>query len=162
MRACVTFPETVPIADNTNLQWKGKPKDSEKTGGLGSKLDVWPLPEDTTGAPRLTSTHAVILGKWVREQGALTLMQAVANSTIVPAKRIEEHVSQFRTKGRLQDGMDADITVFDPKTVKANATYTKPVILNDEFYHTIVNGQFVLKNGDIVMDALPGRAILRT
>jgi hypothetical protein len=80
MRAAVTFPETIPAADGTPIAWKGKPKGADKLG-LGSGVDVWPLPKDAGGQPRTTSTHAIILGKWVREQGALTLMQAIANST---------------------------------------------------------------------------------
>jgi Amidohydrolase family len=160
MRAAVTFPETIPAADGTPIKWKGKPKGAEKLG-LGSGVDVWPLPKDAGGQPRTTSTHAVILEKWVREQGALTLMQALANSTYVPAKALGQHIPQFNTKGRLQVGMDADITVFDPKTVKANATWDEVVKLNDGFHHTIVNGAFILKDGKIVTQVLPGKPIRR-
>ncbi|NVK24217.1 MAG: amidohydrolase family protein [Gammaproteobacteria bacterium] len=161
MRAAVTFPETIPASDGTPIGWKGKPKDGDKLG-LGSGVDVWPLPKDAGGQPRTTSTHAVILEKWVREQGALTLMQAIRNSTYVPAKALEQHIPQFTTKGRLQVGMDADITVFNPKTVKANANWDDVTALNDGFYHTLVNGVFVLKNGKIITDALPGQQIRRS
>lgn len=161
MRAAVTFPETIPTADGTPIKWKGKPKGADKLG-LGSGVDVWPLPKDAGGQPRTTSTHAIILGKWVREQGALTLMQALANSTYVPAKALGQHIPQFNTKGRLQVGMDADITVFDPKTVKANATWDEVVKLNDGFHHTIVNGAFILKDGKIVTEVLPGKPIRRS
>jgi N-acyl-D-glutamate deacylase len=161
MRACVTFPETIPAADGTPIAWKGKPKGADKLG-LGSGVDVWPLPKDAGGQPRTTSTHAIILGKWVREQGALTLMQALANSTIVPAKELGPHIPQFNTKGRLQVGMDADITVFDAKTVKANATWDDVAALNDGFHYTLVNGVFILKDGKIVTEVLPGKPIRRT
>ena len=161
MRAAVTFPETIPAADGTPIAWEGKPNGADKLG-LGSGVDVWPLPEDAGGQPRTTSTHAIILGKWVREQGALTLMQAIANSTYVPAKALGPHIPQFNTKGRLQVGMDADITVFDPKTVKANATWDDVAALNDGFHHTLVNGVFILKDGEIVTDVLPGQPIRRS
>lgn len=161
MRAAVTFPETIPTADGTPIKWKGKPKGADKLG-LGSGVDVWPLPKDAGGQPRTTSTHAIILGKWVREQGALTLMQALANSTYVPAKALGQHIPQFNTKGRLQVGMDADITVFDAKTVKANATWDEVVKLNDGFHHTIVNGAFILKDGKIDTAVLPGKPIRRS
>jgi hypothetical protein len=161
MRAAVTFPETIPAADGTPIAWKGKPKGADKLG-LGSGVDVWPLPKDAGGQPRTTSTHAIILGKWVREQGALTLMQAIANSSYVPAKALGQHIPQFNTKGRLQVGMDADITVFDPKTVKANATWDDVAALNDGFHYTLVNGVFILKDGKIVTEVLPGKPIRRT
>jgi hypothetical protein len=161
MRAAVTFPETIPAADGTPIAWEGKPKGADKLG-LGSGVDVWPLPKDAGGQPRTTSTHAIILGKWVREQGALTLMQALANSSYVPAKALGQHIPQFNTKGRLQVGMDADITVFDPKTVKANATWDDVAALNDGFHHTLVNGVFILKDGKIDTEVLPGQQIRRT
>jgi N-acyl-D-aspartate/D-glutamate deacylase len=69
---------------------------------------------------------------------------------------------QFNTKGRLQVGMDADITVFDPKTVKANANWDDVAALNDGFYHTLVNGVFILRDGKIDTEALPGEQIRRT
>ncbi len=72
-------------------------------------------------------------------------MQAIANSSYVPAKELGSHIPQFTTKGRLQVGMDADITVFDPETVKDNATWDDVAALNDGFHYTLVNGKFILK-----------------
>lgn len=158
MKAVVTFPNTIPAADGAPFGWKGKPKNPEALG-LGSSVDLWPLPKEATGDPRTASTHAVILGRWVRGLNALTLADAVRNSTLVPAQAMEKHVSAFKTKGRLQVGMDADITVFDPSTVKGNADWDNVVRLNDGFYHTLVNGQFVLRDGKIIKKALPGKAI---
>jgi len=160
MRAAITFPDTIPAADGTGYEWKGKPKGSDKLGP-GSQAAIWPIPADASGEPRATSTHAVILGRWTRELGALTLMQALANSSYVPAKALEDHVPQFKTKGRLQVGMDADIAVFDFGKVKANATWDDVTALNDGFHHTIVNGVFVLKNGKIQQNVMPGQQIRR-
>ena len=95
------------------------------------------------------------------EVAALTLMQAIANSSYIPAKELGPHIPQFNTKGRLQVGMDADITVFDPKTVKANATWDDVAALNDGFQHTLVNGVFILKDGEIDTEVLPGQQIRR-
>ena len=58
--------------------------------------------------------------------------------------------------------MDADITVFDAKTVKANATWDDVAALNDGFYYTLVNGEFILKDGKILTDVMPGQPIRRT
>ncbi len=162
MRAAVTFPNTIPSADGTPISWPGKPKNPE-TLGPRSGVDVWPVPsKGAEGDPRTASTHSVILGKWVRERGALTLMQAISNSSYVPSRDLGEHIPQFKTKGRLQAGMDADITVFDAETVQANATWDKIVELNTGFHYTIVNGKFILKDGEINTKILPGRQIRRS
>ena len=58
-----------------------------------------------------------MLGRYVRERGALPLMTAIRKMTLMPAQRLEARVRGARTKGRLSAGADADITVFDPATV---------------------------------------------
>lgn len=55
--------------------------------------------------------------------------------------------------------MDADITVFKSEEIKANATWENVGALNDGFYHTLVNSQFVLKNGKIQQNVLAGTPI---
>jgi N-acyl-D-aspartate/D-glutamate deacylase len=52
--------------------------------------------------------------------------------------------------------------VFDPETVKANATWDDITALNTGFHHTLVNGVFILKDGKIDTKALPGQQIRRT
>jgi N-acyl-D-aspartate/D-glutamate deacylase len=52
--------------------------------------------------------------------------------------------------------------VFDPKTVKANATWDDVAALNDGFHYTLVNGVFILKDGKIVTEVLPGQPIRRS
>lgn len=158
MRASIVFPNTIPAADGTPINWEGKPKHSE-TYGLGTAAVVWPVPADAEGQPRTASTHAVMIEKWVRKHKALTLMQVIRRSSYIPASEFENEIPQFKTKGRLQVGMDADITVFKPEEVKANATWKNVGALNDGFYHTLVNGQFVLKNGEIQQNVLAGTPI---
>ena len=88
----------------------------------------------------MTEIIDVMAREILDSRGNPTLEVAIATSTIVPAKALGQHIPQFNPQGRLQVGMDADITVFDAKTVKANATWDDVAALNDGFHYTLVNG----------------------
>ena len=60
-------------------------------------------------------------------------------------------------KGRLQVGMDADVTVFDPTTVQERATYGSPAQMSEGISYVIVNGTLVLDGGTIVEGVVPGQ-----
>ena len=89
----------------------------------------------------------------------LTLMEALEKMTIYPAQRLEEYVSAMLTKGRLQIGADADITIFDADSVIDRSTYTDPTIPSDGIEFVLVNGVLVVDDGELVADTRPGRAI---
>lgn len=114
---------------------------------------------DGKGHPRTSGTFAKVLGKYVREEGALTLMDALEKMTIYPAQRLEGYVPTMLTKGRLQIGADADITVFDEDSVIDRSTYTEPNIPSDGIEFVLVNGVLVVDEGELVPGARPGRAI---
>ena len=111
------------------------------------------------GHPRGAGTFARILGRYVREQGALELMDALGKMTIEPARRLEAWVPALRTKGRIRVGADADITVFDPETVIDRATYVEGSIPSEGIEYVIVNGVLVVDSGDVVENVRPGRAV---
>ena len=73
--------------------------------------------------PRTAGTFSRVLGRYVREQGAMSLMEALGKMTLMPARRLDAIAPQMRNKGRLQVGKDADITVFDSKLVIDTATF---------------------------------------
>ena len=62
-------------------------------------------------------------------------------------------------KGRLQPGGDADVVVFDAAAVTDQATYPNSTRPSAGISHVLVNGAFVVRDGDIVADARPGRAV---
>ena len=112
-----------------------------------------------TGHPRGAGTFARILGRYVREQGALELMDALARMTILPTLRLEEFVPAMKTKGRIRVGSDADITIFDPETVIDRATYLEGSLTSDGIEYVLVNGIPVVYEGEIAEGVRPGKAI---
>jgi N-acyl-D-aspartate/D-glutamate deacylase len=114
--------------------------------------------EGARGHPRTSGSYAKVLGRYVREAGLLTLEEAIAKMTIMPARRLESRAPAFARKGRIQVGMDADITIFDPATVMDRATYMDATITSVGIPFVIVGGQVVVDEGALT-DARAGRAM---
>ena len=100
-----------------------------------------------------------VLGRYVREQGAITLQDALSRMTILPAKRMEGASGAFKSKGRLREGMDADITVFDWDRVIDRATYQDPFQPSEGIEHVFVNGVPVVRHSAFIEGVFPGRMI---
>jgi len=113
---------------------------------------------DGKGHPRTSGTYAKVLGQYVREEKALDLMTALRKMTLLPAQRLEKRAPVFKNKGRIRVGADADITVFDPATVRDRSTYEHPATPSAGINFVLVNGVPVLKNGKLVDGAVPGKA----
>ena len=109
--------------------------------------------------PRGSGTYARVLGKFVRDDGMLDLLDAVRKMTIEPARRLESRVPAMRNKGRIRVGADADITVFDPTTISDQATYTNPTIPSKGVEYVLVNGIVVVDGGQLVPQARSGTAV---
>jgi N-acyl-D-aspartate/D-glutamate deacylase len=112
-----------------------------------------------SGHPRSAGTYSRILGRYVREQGVLTLVTALRKMTLMPAQRLEARVPQMRRKGRIRVGADADIVVFDPDRIIDRATYRQPAVYAEGMHHVIVGGRFVVRNGRVVEGATPGKPV---
>jgi N-acyl-D-aspartate/D-glutamate deacylase len=114
-----------------------------------------------TGAkmhPRGQATFARVLGHYVREEKALDLMSALRKMTLMPAQRLEKRAPVFHAKGRIRVGADADITIFDPRTVIDKATFEEPLQYSEGIPFVLVSGVAVVKNGQLVHGVFPGRA----
>jgi dihydroorotase len=112
--------------------------------------------ENGKGHPRAAGTFARVLGRFVREQHVLTLMDALRRMTVMPADRLA-----MKSKGRIQVGADADITVFDAGKVIDKATFDNPAQYSEGIPFVLVNGTFAVKDGAVVAGVLPGKAIRR-
>ncbi len=110
------------------------------------------------GHPRTSGSYSKVLGKYVREEKALTLMDALRKMTVEPAKRLEARVPAMANKGRVREGADADLTIFDPATVIDRSTYENATIPAAGIPYVIIAGQLVVDKGQVT-SARPGRAI---
>lgn len=105
--------------------------------------------------PRGAGSFPRDLGVYVRENGLLTLSEAIRKMTSQPAARFG-----FKDRGRIAPGMKADITVFDPKTVVDTATTKSPWSAPLGIPTVLVNGVAVLLDGKVT-GAHPGRPLPR-
>jgi N-acyl-D-amino-acid deacylase len=108
--------------------------------------------------PRTLACFSRLFGHWSREHGAISLKEAIFKATIAPALWLG-----LERKGRLQEGCDADITVFDPDTIidRAKPEPDKLDLPPEGIRYVIVNGQVVVEEGELTGNT-PGRLIRRT
>jgi N-acyl-D-aspartate/D-glutamate deacylase len=115
--------------------------------------------KDGKGHPRASGTFSRVLGRYVREDGALTLQEAVRKMTLLPARRLEGRVPAMRNKGRVRIGADADLVAFDPQRVVDRSTFERPGAHSEGVTHVLVNGVFVVRDGRLVEGVSPGRPV---
>lgn len=111
------------------------------------------------GHPRNAGTYSRVLAQYVREKGAISLMDALRKMSLMPAEMLERSTAAARQKGRLQEGADADIVVFDAATISDKATFKDPMLPSVGVHYLLVGGTVVVDDGKIVPDVYPGRAI---
>jgi N-acyl-D-aspartate/D-glutamate deacylase len=99
------------------------------------------------------------LGQYVREKKTLSLMEALRKMSLMPAQMLERSTPAARQKGRLQEGADAGIVVFDVGTISDRSTYEKPMEPSVGVRYLLVRGTVVVDQGKIVRDVFPGRAL---
>ena len=113
--------------------------------------------EAETGHPRSTGTFSRFLRKFIREQQVISLPDAIARITLLPAQRLEAAVPAMKKKGRIQVGSDADITIFDFETITEHADYQHPFQYSTGVKYVLVNGVLVIDNEEIIMNVSPGK-----
>lgn len=105
--------------------------------------------------PRANGAFPRILSRYVREQGVLSLEQAVSQMTSLAANEVYQY-----DRGRLAPGLWADLVVFDEQRVVDRATLADPGLSSEGIRHVVVNGQIVLRDGQLT-GLRPGRALRR-
>ena len=121
--------------------------------------DDWPIPDEMSAHPRSSGCFTRFLRSWGRERQAVTWPEAIAKCTLIPAQILEVATEQGKRKGRLQVGMDADVTVFDPETVADMATFEQMNQPSVGVEHLIVNGTPLIADGVLDAEAAPGRPV---
>lgn len=112
------------------------------------------------GHPRNAGTFCRILARYVRSQGTLTLMDAIRKMSLMPAQVLERSTPSARLKGRLQEGADADVVIFDLQTVTDRATYQHPMEPSTGVEYLLVGGVMLVEKGKLLEAVFPGKAIL--
>jgi N-acyl-D-aspartate/D-glutamate deacylase len=111
------------------------------------------------GHPRNAGTYSRVLAQYVREKKTLTLMEALRKMTLMPAQMLERSTPAARQKGRLQEGSDADVVIFDPQTIADRSTFAKPMEPSVGVHYLLVSGTVLIDEGKLVPDVFPGRAL---
>src|SRR5258707_3231353 len=145
----LTFPNAVVASDAMPLTWAGPAPDPL----------TWPLPGAAITHPRTAGTFSRALRLLTRDGGPLSLAEALSKCSLGPARLLQDPVPAMGRKGRLQPATDAEIVVLDPATVSDQASYTDSTRPSAGIRHVLVNGGFVVRDGDIVAGALPGRPV---
>ena len=91
--------------------------------------------------PRSAGCFSRILSNYVRKQKVLSLSDALAKMTILPARLLEKSSSSMRLRGRIQSGSVADITMFDPENISDRADASNPAQESIGIVHVMVGGQ---------------------
>ncbi|MGA7924782.1 MAG: amidohydrolase family protein [Candidatus Sulfotelmatobacter sp.] len=112
------------------------------------------------GHPRNAGTYSRVLAQYVREKGMISLMDGLRKMSLMPAEMLGRSTPDARQKGRLQEGADADIVVFDAATISDRSTFAKPMEPSVGVRYLLVRGTVVVDEGKIVPDVFPGRALL--
>jgi N-acyl-D-amino-acid deacylase len=103
--------------------------------------------------PRAYGTFARLLGRYVRDEQAIPLAEAIRKLTSLPAENLG-----IRQRGRLRGGYFADLVVFDPERIEDHATFEQPHQYATGVVHVFVNGVQVLRHGEHT-GVLPGRVV---
>ena len=98
---------------------------------------------------------------YVKKLGRLELIDAIEKCTLIPAQILEESTPAMKRKGRLQEGADADVIVFDLSEVHDEATFQKPAVPSAGMKHVLVNGVPLITDGELDPAVLPGRPVRR-
>src|SRR3984957_1250534 len=144
----LTFPGSVIASDAMPLTWTGAAPEPAS----------WPLPPAAFTHPRTAGTYARSIRTLSRD-GGLPLPEILAKCSLSPAMLLQDRVPAMRRKGRVNQGSDADIVVFDPETITDQATYSHSTRPSSGIRHVLVNGTFVVRDGQLDPHARPGRPV---
>ncbi len=128
------------------LPWMSFGSDAQSIASEGAFLN-------RSTHPRAYGNFARLLAKYVRDEQALSLPEAVRKLSRLPADNLElDH------RGRIEEGYFADLVVFDPETIQDHATFEEPHQYSTGVRDVVVNGRLALRDGEHT-GTFPGRAL---
>ena len=127
--------------------------------GQEFREEMWPIPDQAYSHPRSSATFTTVLAHYVRDKKTMTLSDVFRRGSLLPANLISTASNDAKYKGRIQPGMDADIIVFDLKNIKPLATYINPRLASKGMEYVMVNGQFVIQDGELLKNSRPGKPL---
>ncbi|MCU1595259.1 MAG: D-glutamate deacylase [Frankiales bacterium] len=119
----------------------------------------WPLPAGGATHPRTAGTFTKAIRMMVRESASWSWAEAFRRCSWLPARTLDQVAPARAAKGHLGTGADADVVVLDPATLTDRASYFDGTVPALGVRHLLVSGTAVVKDGEIVPDAFPGRPV---
>ncbi|MDQ2848622.1 MAG: amidohydrolase family protein [Actinomycetota bacterium] len=147
--SALAFPDSIVASDAMPVYWPDGTHDSTE----------WPLPPGGRTHPRTAGTFAKSVRRMVVETGSWSWLEAFRRCSYLPARVLEDVSPAMRGKGRLSAGSDADIVVLDPAGISDTATYLDSTRPSVGVRQLLVDGTFVVRDGELQPDAMPGRPV---
>lgn len=149
LQQSLAFPDSIVASDAMPLIWRDGAHDTRE----------WPLPPGASTHPRTSGTFAKSARLMVRATGEWSWAEAFRRCAYLPARLLDDSAPGAAGKGHLGVGADADIVVLDPERITDNATYADSCRPSSGVLHLLVGGTFVVRDGELQIDALPGRPL---
>jgi N-acyl-D-aspartate/D-glutamate deacylase len=112
--------------------------------------------------PRGAGTHARVLARYVRDRKTIDLKDAIRKMALMPAQRLEKTTPAAGRMGRIQEGAQADLVVFEPDTIQDRASFRSPMAPSVGVRYLLVAGTPVVDEGRFVEGVAPGRPLMRS
>lgn len=154
LRRSLAYPDSIVASDAMPVVWP-----DPLTGAVTSDTREWPLPPGGRTHPRTSGTFTKSIRLMAVDTDTWSWIEAFRRCAYLPARVLDDASPAMHAKGHLGVGADADIVVIDPTRLRDHATYTDPTRPSVGIDHLFVNGTAVVRGGDIVIDAYPGRAV---
>ncbi len=119
----------------------------------------WPLPPGCVTHPRTAGTFSKAIRQMVRETSQWSWLEAFRRCSWLPGRVLDGVAPSMVRKGHLGAGADADIVILDPVSITDRASYRDSTLPSSGVRHVLVGGTFIVRDGVLVTDALPGRPV---